>query len=146
MSEARFDTVLVCKELSLGYATVTAADLLAAGGLLTVVVNDPTGGAFVHVEAGAVIKGVQFVGPDGVTDSTADYSTRARALLIACLPGAPGVVSVIHESGDVANVAHRLRVQSTTPDVTADGAITHNPVLLWWLPTLNRWAVPWSAP
>jgi hypothetical protein len=145
MSTITADTLHAHSELSFGYMSITAAQLAVDGGLITIPVRDPAAGCFLDIEPGAIVKGIRVLGEDGEHDETASYTDRVRMLTIACLPGAPGTISVVNESLDV-DPEHRLRVQSTTPDTTADGTITHNPTIITWRPGTGRWTVPWSAP
>lgn len=142
---AKFGALTAKGLLRFGARSVSAADLLADGGLLKVSLADAVPGAWVEIEAGATLRGIQVLESDGsILDlaATTDYVTL---LTLVVSPSVPYVVTAKHEDLSVA-ADHRLRVPVlAVPGTYADGFLTEHQLFVPYDPILRRWRVSYSA-
>jgi len=133
--------------LTLGRTVVSAATLTAADGLMVLGASSTTSGAWVEVESGATVRGIQIINKndDDITDV---WGSECTQLVLVASPVAPWSFTLENEAADLPSIAemHRLWCPSQgTPGTFANATVWQNQITLAWDPSLSRWRVPWSA-
>ena len=143
MSGSSVGNLAVRGRFQVGARSVTAAELAAADGLLTLLIDDT--GAFVMIESGATLRGITVRNStnDDLTGSDPDL---ASAVIVAASPASPYTVDLVHESGLIDDVTDRLWIPSlSNPGTFADATLGQHTTNFIWCPFVQRWRVSWTA-
>jgi hypothetical protein len=146
MSAGVTDQLAILGRLQLKRVVVTAAAIAAADGLI-VLDKSVNQGAWLEVEEGATVRGIQMLNQHGddVTATDLDLTTQ---LVIVAGAGSPYNFTIEHEAAGAPAIAaaHRLWCPSSgAPGTFGTATIGQNQVTLCWDPGLSRWRVPWSV-
>ena len=150
MSHIEAVTQATAGRLQFGRKYVTAADLLASSGVLTITLDDDIPGAWIEIESGAILRGIRLDDAPGSDVTDERGSEWVTPLTIVASPVAPYTVQLIDDDPGT-TAMHRLWVpSSSTPGTFADGVLAQHQIVAVWDGSLGggtgRWRFPYAAP